>query len=341
MSRSGSHPGDDAASLPRVAFTIGDANGIGPEVLFKALADPAVRAICAPVVIGNRRILRDYLKLLPLDGISVGEEELVVSGAPVPIVEIASDARLALGHEEAAIGRLAGDAIVHAARMAAGGEVAAMVTMPISKHAIHLGGHDFPGHTEMIASITGGTPLMVLMTEGLRVALVTIHVPLARVPSMITRELVAERLRQVHRMLVRDFGGQRRSIAVLGLNPHAGESGEIGSEEIEAIAPALEQARAEGIDARGPFPADGFFARFVPGEHGAVLAMYHDQGLIPLKLYARGAGVNFTANLPIVRTSPDHGTAYAIAGRGIAEARSTVEAVEAAVAIARRRASRA
>jgi 4-hydroxythreonine-4-phosphate dehydrogenase len=328
----------DPASLPAVAITIGDVNGIGIEVLAKALRAQEVRAVCRPLIVGNHRLIDDYIRLLGFDDVRVDAGELVVSDLRCPIVEIPSDAALRPGAEEADAGKLAGDAIVRATEMTLGGEAAAMVTMPISKAALHAGGYDFPGHTEMIASITGGEPMMVLMTEGLRVALVTIHVPLVRVPSLITRSLVRSRLGQVERMLRRDFGCGAPTIAVLGLNPHAGEGGAIGTEEIETIGPALAEARAAGIAADGPLPADGFFARFVPGRYDAVLAMYHDQGLIPLKFFARGGGVNFTADLPIVRTSPDHGVAYGIAGQGIAEERSTVEAITAAVEIARRRA---
>lgn len=340
--RRGISPSDGsyrAAQPPTIAISIGDPNGIGIEVLAKALAHPVVSELCRPVIVGNQRIVAEYLQLLGMEGTFVRAGELAVSGRSYPIVDLPSDAMLDPGREAADAGRLAGDAIAQATAMTIDGSAAAMVTMPISKAALHMGGYDFPGHTEMIASISGGQPLMVLMTEGLRVALATIHVPLARVPALITRPLIDARIRQVDAMLRRDFGAQAPSIAVLGLNPHAGEGGAIGTEEIETIGPALEAARAAGINAVGPLPADGFFARFVPGEYDAVLAMYHDQGLIPLKLFARGGGVNFTANLPIVRTSPDHGTAYGIAGRGVAEEKSTLEAITAAVQIARRRSS--
>ncbi|MDB5033710.1 MAG: pdxA [Chlorobi bacterium] len=318
---------------PKVIFTIGDINGVGPEVLVKALALPSVHGICRPVIAGNAALLKAYLLALPIADARVSEGALFVDGEVIPIIEIPSDAMLRIGEIDARAGRLAGDAIIHAAEMALGGDADAIVTMPISKRGLNAGGHDFPGHTEMLASIAGGDPLMMLMTRGLRVAIVTIHAPLRDVPDMITWPRIELCARQLVRSLQRDFAVERPAIAVLGLNPHAGETGLIGREEVEIIAPTLQALRAEGMNLEGPLPADGFFARFTPGEYDAVLAMYHDQGLIPLKLFARGAGVNYTAGLPIVRTSPDHGTAFTIAGGGIASERSVVEAVEVAVEV--------
>jgi 4-hydroxythreonine-4-phosphate dehydrogenase len=318
---------------PRLACTVGDINGIGVEVLVRALAHDDVHRICRPVIIGNTRLLREYLQALSIFDAEVRGSELVIGGRHLPIIDTPSQSQLNFGVIDAAAGQLAGDAIAHATRMTMLGEADAIVTMPISKASLHAGGHDFPGHTEMIASITGGTPLMILMTEGLRVGLATIHVPISAVPGLITRELVAARIQQLDAMLRRDFGLASPRIVVLGLNPHAGEMGEIGREDVEIIAPAIEEMRRSGIIIDGPLPADGFFARFSPGGCDAVLAMYHDQGLIPLKMFARGHGVNFTANLPIVRTSPDHGTAFAIAGRGIADESSVMEAIEVAVEV--------
>jgi 4-hydroxythreonine-4-phosphate dehydrogenase len=331
-------PADGGESSPRIAFTIGDVNGIGIEVMIKALARPATRAICRPVIVGSERLMEEYLAAIPIGDAHVNNGKLVVAGREIPIIEIPTTATLRIGEIDARAGKLAGDAIREAAEMTMRGDADAIVTMPISKRALNAGGHDFPGHTEMLASIAGGEPLMILMTHGLRVAIVTIHTALRDVPGMITWQLIEQRTRQVMASLRDDFGVEEPSIAVLGLNPHAGEDGLIGREEVEVIAPTLQQLRAEGLRLHGPIPADGFFARFVPGEYDAVLAMYHDQGLIPLKLFARGAGVNFTAGLPIVRTSPDHGTAYGIAGSGIAEDRSVVEAIETAVEVAGNRA---
>lgn len=326
-----------ANNLPRIALTMGDANGIGPEVLFKALSEPGRLDAIDPIVVGSRAMLGAYVDSLPNLGVTLNADGCVINGRTIPIVDIPTEATLHLGENDARAGRLAGDAVRHAVSMIRDGHADAMVTMPISKRAFHAGGYDFPGHTELLASICGGVPLMILMTSTLRVAIATVHCPIARVPEQITWNLVEERIRGLGASLVRDFNIDHPKIAVLGLNPHAGEDGMIGREEVEIIAPTIARLRSEGISVDGPTPADGFFARYTDGEYDAVLAMYHDQGLIPLKMLARGGGVNFTAGLPIVRTSPDHGTAFGIAGLGIADPRSVGEAIDAAVAIVRSR----
>lgn len=326
-------------SLPRLLFTIGDVNGIGPEVLLKALRSDALRSSCAPILVGNTRLLREYGRVPGFDDVEVREETIVVGGCTVPIIEIASDAQLDFAANAPAAGKLAGDAIALAVDLLTKKEAEGMVTMPISKEGLNRGGYDWPGHTEMIAHLSGGAePMMILLTEGLRVALATIHIPLVEVPPRITPALLRERIQTLYTTLREDFAVRDPRIAVLGLNPHAGENGGIGSEEKEIIGPTLEELRAKKLPTDGPFPADGFFARYRPGEYDGVLAMYHDQGLIPLKMFARGGGVNVTAGLPIIRTSPDHGTAYGIAGKGIADERSVVEAALCAVEISRNRA---
>lgn len=324
----------NASSLPRLLFTIGDANGIGPEVLLKGLRSDVLLSCCDPVVIGNLGLLRRWRTELSLNDIGTGDACIVVRSREIPVIDIDSDAEFSPGTIDPAAGRLAGDAITRAVEMLNAGEADGMVTMPISKRGLNLGGYHWPGHTEMIAHLCGGSdPLMILLAEGLRVALATIHVPLASVPGSITPELLERRIRTLVESLVRDFAVDRPRVAVLGLNPHAGEDGSIGREEIDVIAPALERLRTEFPDVDGPLPADGFFARYRPDDYDAVLAMYHDQGLIPLKMYAAGGGVNVTAGLPIVRTSPDHGTGYGIAGKGIADERSAVEAAICAASI--------
>jgi 4-hydroxythreonine-4-phosphate dehydrogenase len=228
------------------------------------------------------------------------------------------------------------------------GHADAVVTAPISKEAIQRAAYDFPGHTEFLAERTGAAPLMILATERLpaffgsgplRVALVTAHVPLAQAPALITRDAVLGKIRLFAEALRRDFGCARPRVAVLGLNPHAGDGGVLGREEIDHIRPAIEAAQADGIDAIGPLPADGFFGRQHYREADGVLAMTHDQGLAPFKALATGAGVNVTAGLPIVRTSPDHGTAFDLAGTGTADPASMAEALRIAARIAARRAA--
>ncbi|HLT47100.1 MAG TPA: 4-hydroxythreonine-4-phosphate dehydrogenase PdxA [Rubricoccaceae bacterium] len=315
------------APLARVAVTLGDPNGIGPEVVLKALADPEVRARVEPVVVGAAGVFEAWARRLGLaaEGLAVddvGEGEFALEP----------------GRITAGAGRLAMAAVARACDLCLAGEADAMVTAPISKEAIQKAGYAFPGHTEFLAARTGaGRFAMMLVSGGLRVALVTIHVPLAAVPGLVTRERILETLETVAGSLRRDFGLAAPRVAVLGLNPHAGDGGVIGREEIEVVGPAVEAARAGGLDARGPFAADGFFGRRMDRDVDAVLAMYHDQGLAPFKALAMGAGVNVTCGLPIVRTSPDHGTAFALAGQGVADAGSMREALLLAAEMAGRR----
>jgi len=212
------------------------------------------------------------------------------------------------------------------------------VTAPLSKDAISRAGYRFPGHTEFIAERTGAESYAMMMVAGdLRVGLVTAHVPIAEVPSRITEAAILDKLRVIQRTLRQDFSIAEPTIAVLGLNPHAGDGGVIGKEEKEIITPALKTAQQGGMHVVGPLPADGFFATDLDSGYDAVLAMYHDQGLVPFKALAFDRGVNFTAGLPIVRTSPDHGTAYNIAGQGVADVGSMRSAIELAVEVASRR----
>jgi 4-hydroxythreonine-4-phosphate dehydrogenase len=316
-----------------VAVTLGDPNGIGPEVVLKALADEEVRGRISPWIVGNAQVLSYWAERLrlgkALEGVDVEDVGLGPRHAPVEPGEVTD-----LG------GMLSMEAVARACDMCLGGDADAMVTAPISKEAIQKAGYAFPGHTEYLAARTGAAHFaMMLVSGGLRVALVTIHVPLAAVPGLVTRARTAETLETVAGSLRRDFGIGRPRLAVLGLNPHAGDGGVIGREEIEAITPAIEAARARGLDARGPFAADGFFGQRLDREFDAVVAMYHDQGLAPFKALAMGAGVNVTCGLPIVRTSPDHGTAFSIAGQGAADAGSMREALLLAAEMAARRAS--
>jgi len=323
--------------LPRIACTIGDINGIGPEVLLKALSLSAIHDQCRCLIVGSRRLISTYARAIPCGPIEEADEGIAAGGRLVPIVDIPTDAEIALGQVMPDAGRLAGESIRRAATMAIAGEVDAVVTMPVSKTALNAGGFDFPGHTEMLAALGGGRPLMMLIAHGMRVAVATSHVSLANVPRLITWALLEEKLRDLHESLRRDFGIDRPRIAVLALNPHGGEDGLFGREELDVIGPSVRRLASEGIEVMGPLAADGFFARYVPGEYDAILAMYHDQGLIPLKMFARGGGVNYTAGLPIVRTSPDHGTAFSIAGLGIADETSTIEAIVASASIVHER----
>jgi 4-hydroxythreonine-4-phosphate dehydrogenase len=281
-----------AASLPRIALTMGDPAGIGPEIVRLAMADARVREACDPVVYGP----------------------------PDP-------SAFAPGRLSAEAGRAAYDALVRAVDDALAHRVAAVATAPISKEAWALAGLPWRGHTDLLAHLTGAPhAAMMFYSRALRVVLATVHVALASVPSLVTRHGLEALVRLAAGELPR-FGFPAPRLAVAGLNPHAGEHGVIGIEDEAVLRPAVEACRADGIAVSGPFPADTLFVRAVRGEFDAVVACYHDQGLIPIKLVAFGQAVNVTLGLPIVRTSVDHGTAFDIAGKGVADPGSLVEAI--------------
>ncbi len=335
---------DPNAAKPRMrlAVTAGDPNGVGPEVALKCVSDPRLLRYVEPVLVGPRGVLERHRTDLGLQDVALHTISLPGETVPVGAVAVldpdpALTPAVEYGAITAAAGRAAMRAVETAVRGCVEGSFDAMVTAPISKEAISLAGYDAPGHTEFIAGLTGGRPLMMLVSDRLRVALVTAHVPLRAVPEAVTQGLVKQRIADLSQSLRRDFGIERPRVAVLGLNPHAGDGGVLGSEERDVIAPAVRAACAEGLHAFGPYPADGFFASRGFAEVDAVLAMYHDQGLVPFKTLAFESGVNFTAGLPIVRTSPDHGTAYDIAGLGRASASSMRAAVYLAIDVARRR----
>jgi 4-hydroxythreonine-4-phosphate dehydrogenase len=282
-------------SLPSIALTVGDPSGIGPEIAVKAARDPRVARVCRPVIYGVHT-----------------PEALAAFPA---------------GRVDAASGKAAYDAIVDAARDALAGKVAAIVTAPINKAAFAAAGYPWPGHTDLLAHLCGVQDVaMMFWSKELRVVLATVHVPLADVPRLLTCERLLRVLRLTAASLPR-FGLPRARIALAGLNPHAGEGGLIGREELEFFAPAVASARKEGLDVSGPFPADTVFLRASRGEFDVVVSGYHDQGLIPIKLLAFGRAVNVTLGLPIIRTSVDHGTAFDIARQGVADESSLVEAI--------------
>jgi 4-hydroxythreonine-4-phosphate dehydrogenase len=292
-------------TLPTVAVTTGDPSGIGPEVAVKAVRDPRVVDACRPVLYGPHAL-----------------EDL---------------ARFPAGEVSAASARAAYEAIVQATSDALAGRVAAIATAPVNKAAFAAAGYPWKGHTDLLAHLCQVTDVaMLFWSERLRVVLATIHVPLAEVPRLLTRDRLLGVLRLTASSLPR-FGIRAPRIGVAGLNPHAGEGGLLGSEDAAVIAPAVAAVRAEGIDATGPVPADALFVRAARGEFDVVVACYHDQGLVPVKLIAFGRAVNVTLGLPIVRTSVDHGTAFDIARKGVADEGSLVEAILLAATLARAR----
>ncbi|MEE9284860.1 MAG: 4-hydroxythreonine-4-phosphate dehydrogenase PdxA [Dehalococcoidia bacterium] len=326
---------------PLLAVTMGDAAGIGPEIVAKALADSGVFSLCRPMVIGVAWAIEEAVRLT---GGSAGvrpvarPDEAQGDAGTIDVLDLHNLRRdeVATGQLSAACGRAAVGYIEEAARLALDGAVAGIVTCPINKEAIQLGGapHEEIGHQEILARMAGSSlTATMLITRGLRVAHLSTHKSLIDAARYVTRETVLARLRLTAQSL-EQWGVPRPRIAVAALNPHGGEGGLLGREEIDEIAPAVEAARHEGIDARGPFPADSVFYRAIDGEFDAVLAMYHDQGHIAIKVHDFEDSVTVTMGVPFVRTSVDHGTAFDIAGKGIANHRSLVRAIETAVDLA-------
>jgi len=329
------------ASRPLLAITLGDPAGIGPEVVIGALSRRSVRAACRPLIVCDLRILQRAAALLgkPLS-VQVIAEAAEAARHPTRVCLLdlsnADPDQIPLGQVSAAAGRAAADYIETAVRLARTGAVAGLVTAPINKEALRLAGLPYPGHTEMLAALCGVTGVSMLLVHGeMRIAHVTTHVSVREACDHITAARVLEVVRLVDRALQQMCFPQRR-IAVAGLNPHAGESGLFGDEEIREIAPAVVRAQAEGLDASGPWPPDTVFARQRAGDFDAVVAMLHDHGHIAVKTVGftrdragrmQAAGVNVTLGLPIIRTSVDHGTAFDIAGQGIADAGSMAEAI--------------
>ncbi|ABB33616.1 4-hydroxythreonine-4-phosphate dehydrogenase [Geobacter metallireducens GS-15] len=325
---------------PRIVITMGDPTGVGPEIIAATLAEPEVRQCCRFLVVGDSAAMARgitvagaALRVERTDTLNWEESKEGV----LPLWEISSltEADMQYGCPTVASGDAMYRAICEAARLCLEGNADAMATAPISKEALNRAGHRYPGHTELLAELAGAERV-VMMLAGfrLRVTLVTIHEALADVPRLVTFERVLETIRITHRDLHRYFRRNPR-IAVLALNPHCGEGGMFGDEEARIIAPAVAAARQEGIDAIGPLSADTLFHFAVQGAYDAVVCMYHDQGLIPLKLLHFDDGVNVTLGLPIIRTSVDHGTAYDLAGTGRASAESMKAAILMAAEMAR------
>ena len=327
----------------KVGITHGDINGIGYEVILKALDNPTILEFCTPVVYGSAKIAAFYRKALDMQPMQLNQAASAAEirdGVVNVINVVGEDVKVEPGVETAAAGQAAFTALERAVADLREGRIDVLVTAPINKHNIQSDTFHFPGHTEYLQEALGAEgdrALMVLCTDDLRVALVTTHLPIAKVPAAITREGIVGKLRDFHRSLVRDFGIHAPRIAVLSLNPHAGEGGLLGTEEQEIIAPAIDDVRSSKILAFGPYASDGFFGSGLYRRFDGVLAMYHDQGLAPFKTLAMEAGVNFTAGLKFVRTSPDHGTGYDIAAKGHASEQSMRNAIFAAIDIYRNR----
>ena len=320
-----------------IGITMGCPVGIGPEIILRFFAVLPPDPPCRPVVLGDAGVLRRTAGLLDIP-VQVSEWRPGSEPAPgtMPVYSLSSlpAEELQWGRPDRTTGRAMAAYIEQGAALAMAGELAALVTGPISKKALHQAGFAYPGHTEMLAALTGAKQhLMMMAGSRLRVTLATIHEPLVRVPSLLTRETVEQCIRLTADSLKTDFALESPRIAVAALNPHAGEEGMFGLEEEEIIRPAVEACAGAG-EVSGPWPPDTVFHRAAEGGFDAVVAMYHDQGLIPFKLLHFKDGVNVTLGLPIVRTSVDHGTAYDIAGRGVADSESLAEAFALAARIA-------
>jgi 4-hydroxythreonine-4-phosphate dehydrogenase len=324
-----------------VGISQGDINGIGLEVIIKTFLEPQMLEICTPVLFGSNKTASAHRKALNIDDFSFNQikdfSELNHKRANILTV-YEEDVALELGQQTENGGKYAFKSLEAATQALADGKIDVLVTAPINKENIQSAEFKFPGHTEYLDEKFGkGNSLMFLVSDDLRVAVVTGHIPVTRVAQELTTEKILKKIQLLNKSLTQDFAIRKPKIAVLGLNPHAGDNGVIGDEEKNIIIPAIDKAKAEGIVAYGPYPADGFFGNGTYKNFDAVLAMYHDQGLIPFKTIAFNKGVNYTAGLPIVRTSPDHGTAYDIAGKGIASEESFRRAIYTAIDIYRTR----
>lgn len=325
----------------KVGISVGDINGIGLEVILKTLADSKILDYCTPIVYGNTKVASFYRKALTMHDFSFNVIAQPGQANPKRANMIncwEEDVKIEPGAINETGGKYAFLSLDKAVADLIGGNIQALVTAPINKHNIQNADFSFPGHTEYIQhKANSADSLMFLVGEDLKVGVVTGHIPVGEVAGSITKDAIISKLRLMNNSLKGDFWLQKPRIAVLGLNPHAGDSGLIGKEELETIIPAIEEAKEKGIFAFGPYPADGFFANNSHLKFDAVLAMYHDQGLIPFKSISFHSGVNFTAGLPVVRTSPDHGTGYDIAGKNMASESSFREALFMAVNIVKRR----
>ena len=305
----------------RIGITCGDPNGIGPELIIKCFKDQQVLEGIDPILYGSPELFAYYQEKLGLSGLDIEEIEGAEASLPER-VDLCRSWEGAFtpqpGLADKASGEFAFKALEKASSDIGEGKLDALLTAPLNKHSVQSNGRDFPGHTEFLTGFLNvQDSLMFMLSEGLRVGLLTGHLPVKDVPSSIDEGKLLRKLQIMESSLIRDLGFEKPCIAVLGLNPHAGESGMLGSEEGDLISPTIEKAREQqNIQCFGPFPADGLFGSGELEKYDAVLAMYHDQGLTPFKALSFGRGVNFTAGLPIIRTSPDHGTGYGIAGTG-------------------------
>ena len=322
-----------------IGISIGDLNGIGPEIVLKSFSDNRMLEFCTPVIFANIKFLTWYKKELGLEGHlnALSDLNQIIHGKINVFNSWTESFEVQYGKADPKAGDLAISSLKKAVEALKNKQIDALVTAPIDKKNSQSEGFKFPGHTDYLAQELEGTALMFMVSEEVKVGLLTDHVPVKEAPSRITAELINQKAKAMMASLTQDFGITRPKIAVLGVNPHSGDQGVIGSEDQEIMAPAINNLRDQGMLVYGPYPADGFFGSGQYKQFDAVLAAYHDQGLIPFKTLSFGAGVNFTAGLNAVRTSPDHGTAFDIAGKDKANISSFKEAIFSAINIVRQR----
>ncbi|MBI4682682.1 MAG: 4-hydroxythreonine-4-phosphate dehydrogenase PdxA [Nitrospirae bacterium] len=319
------------AGLKTIAITMGDPGGVGPEIIVKAMFCAEIREYCNPVIIGSADVLEDAVRLtgLPLQirsisGISDSRPEIGI----IEALDIKSRSSFKKNVPSKNAGRAFVKYIKKSVELAMKKEVDAIVTAPISKESLKMAGHPWPGHTELLAELTDTNRFaMMFVSDKLKVILCTIHIPLKDVPKRINTKLVFETI-VLAETGAKMLGMDKPHVAVAGLNPHAGESGIMGKEEMKSILPAVKKAQSAGLSVSGPYPPDVIFHKAYNGEFDIIVSMYHDQGLVPFKMLAFDTGVNVTVGLPIIRTSPDHGTAFDIAWKNMANPSSMLEAIK-------------
>jgi 4-hydroxythreonine-4-phosphate dehydrogenase len=317
----------------KIGITLGDVNGIGPEIIIKALSNSELLNYFTPIIYGSSKVLAYHKNIVTESSFafsSIAGPERAFEGK-INVINCWDDnVNITLGKATEEGGKFAYLSLEKATFDLKSGLIDAMVTAPINKQAMKMAGFPHTGHTEYITDQIGGKSLMMMCSDIMRVALVSNHLPLSEVTGALTKETLSDKLHIFNKSLIRDFGLEKPIIAVLGLNPHAGDEGTIGQEELEIIRPVIIEAKKSGMMVLGPYPADGFFGSSQFRKVDGILAMYHDQGLIPFKALSFGRGINFTAGLTSIRTSPDHGTAYDIVGNNAADVSSFREALYAA-----------
>ena len=325
---------------PVIGISVGDLNGIGMEVIMKTFQNQEMLSFCTPVVFASSKVASFHRKALALDKFSfhIVNDISSINPSKANLLNCWKDeVNIELGKEDAKVGAYAFKSLDVACTHLEAGNIDALVTAPINKATIQSEEFKFSGHTDYLENRFKSKATMILVSEEMRMALATVHIPITKVAESLSVEKLVKRLKSVSKSLKTDFNVPRGKIAVLGLNPHAGDQGVIGKEEQETITPAIKKAFDEGIMAFGPYSADSFFGSNSYQKFDAILAMYHDQGLIPFKSLSFGRGVNYSAGLPIIRTSPDHGSGFDIAGKGVANESSFREAVIMACELVRTR----